>query len=224
MNFIILIATILTANFSFAGERAVIQQMKGKRAIVQFEKDIPFSVGQRVYLNSEDGSELGMRKELRNPLERKNSVSLETSFTSTDTATATTEYEIAARYGWNMGKYEFGPVFSYSFTKNVSEISNYKVGGFFDFNFISNNPGEDFIWGVYGEGKIGNSKVSTASTSFTAVTGGAFVKWFIFSPALALRANALYEYEMDEKSTTTNNAAQKNFTTTGLQIGLNHYF
>src|SRR5689334_3316193 len=123
MKFIILFFSLFASGLSFAAERGVIQQMKGKRAIVQFEKDIPFSVGQKVYLNSEDGTELGVNKELRNPLERKNSISLDTEIYSTEietkvsrvtSKTTITGYSLSGRYGWNQGQYEYGPFFSYA--------------------------------------------------------------------------------------------------------------
>lgn len=212
--FIFLFFAMLSA---FGAERAVVQQMKGKRAILQFEKDIPFSVGQRVYLNSEDGSEIGVRKELRNPLERKNSINFSAELSSTDTSpTATTTYAISARYGWNMSKYEYGPLGTFTYAKASSELSRYELGGFFDFNVIPNNPGEDFIWGGYGEGTIGNSKVANTNKSLTVFTGGAFAKWFIFSPMLAFRINAFFSNEKQANTDARN--------TTGFEFGLSHYF
>ena len=227
MKLTTLFLSLILAGHAYAGERAVVQQMKGRRAIIQFEKDIPFSVGQKVYLSSEDGTELGIRKELRNPLERKNLIGLTTAFEnqeyevksgSTKVKTTVTAYEVAARYGWNMEQYEFGPLatMSYSKQKGGSESSRYTIGGFFDFNLIPNKPGEDFIFGAYGEGSIGNTKAASVSRSLTNLTGGGFVKWFFLSPMLAFRANLYYSYEMQ-----SNDATQ---TSTGLGVGLSHYF
>lgn len=220
MKFGILIFSLIASGFSYAAETAVVQQMKGKRAIIQFEKDIPFSVGQKVFLNSEDGTELGVTKEMRNPLERKNSVSLAMEVASTDTNPATTSYSLSGRYGWNQQRYEFGPMGTLSYQKKgsvaSSEINRYSFGGFFDFNMIPNKPGEDFIWGAYGEAEIGNSKIATSSKSLTLLTGGAFVKWFIFSPMLAVRLNGFYSNEKQANTDATN--------TTGVQFAISHYF
>jgi hypothetical protein len=220
MNFSIILLSLLASSFALAGERAVIQQMKGKRAIVQFEKDIPFSVGQKVYLNSEDGSELGVRKELRNPLERKNLVSLSGEITNTDTSPATATYNLSARYGWNMERYEFGPLGILEFQKQGSisstERTRYEFGGFFDYNFVLNRPGEDLVWGVYGEASLGSAKANTTDKSLTVITGGGFVKWFFFSPMLAARANLFYSDEKQANSKASNTA--------GLQLGITDYF
>ncbi len=217
MKYVILILFYFSGSYSFAAERAVIQQMKGKRAIVHFEKDIPFSVGQKVYLNSENGTEIGVRKELRNPLERKNSVTLAGELSSTDTSPkATTTFAISGRYGFNEEQYEYGPIGVYAYSKATSEVSRYEFGGFFDYNLIPNKPGEDFIWGGYGEATLGNVKVANSSQSLTVFTGGAFAKWFIFSPMLAVRANGFYSNESQGSSTSSN--------TTGIELGISHYF
>lgn len=227
MKSAIIFFSLLASSFTLASERAVIQQMKGKRAIVQFEKDIPFSVGQKVYLTSEDGTELGVRKEERNPLERKNSISMavdvysmdvETKVSGTTTKTSTTAYSLTGRYGWNMAQYEFGPLGEYTFSKpkGGNESSRMAFGGFFDYNFIPNKPGEDFIFGAYGEASIGSSKISDSNKSITTATGGGFVKWFVLSPMLAVRANLYYSWEKQGDN------AQGY--TTGLQLALNHYF
>lgn len=227
MNFTILFVTLLATSFSLAAERGVIQQMKGKRAIVQFEKDIPFSVGQKVYMNSEDGTELGVRKEERNPLERKNSITMavdvysmdiETKVSGTTTKTSTTAYSLTGRYGWNMEQYEFGPLGEYTFSKpkGGNESSRMAFGGFFDYNLIPNKPGEDFIFGAYGEASIGSSKISNSNKSITTATGGGFAKWFFLSPMLAFRANLYYSWEKQGDNA-------QGFTT-GVQLALSHYF
>lgn len=227
MKFTLLLFPLLITSLSVAAERAVIQQMKGKRAIIQFEKDIPFSVGQKVSLSSEDGTELGVSKENRNFLERKNSIEMainiyssqmETKVNSTTSKATTTAYTMSGRYGWNRELYEFGPLaeFTYSKPENSDESSRYAIGGFFDYNFIPNKPGEDFIFGAYGEGIIGSSKISNSNKSITGFTGGGFAKWFFFSPMLAARANLYLAYEKQGDN------AQS--TTTGVQLGFTHYF
>lgn len=219
MKFAIVLFALVVTSISLASERAVIQQMKGRRAIVQFEKDIPFSVGQKIFLNSDDGAEYGIRKETRNFLERKNLISISSFITTIDTKPSTTAYGISGRYGWNQQQYEFGPMASISYYKvgsiSASETTKYLFGGFFDFNLIPNKPGEDFIFGGYAEGSVGSSKVGASNKSVTIMTGGGFVKWFIFSPMLAVRANVLYSNEKQD-------SASRN--TTGVEVGINHYF
>jgi hypothetical protein len=223
----IAILIMLISNFSHAVDRAVIQQMKGKRAILQFETDIPFSVGQKIYVNSDEGTEIGIRKEGRNPMQRKNSIDLISNFANvsveskvgtTKTTTTAGTNSLSGRYGWNMEQFEFGALGSYSYAKakNSSEVSSYQVGGFFDYNFIPNKPGEDFIWGAYGEGTVGNTKASSVSRGSVGFTAGGFVKWFILSPMLALRINAFYNYENQDQDYIN--------TTTGMGFGLSHYF
>jgi hypothetical protein len=227
MKFALLIISLLASSLALAAERAVIQQMKGKRAILQFEKDIPFSVGQKVYLNSEDGTELGVSKEGRNFLERKNSIEMavdiystdiETKVSSVTSKTSLSGYTMTGRYGWNRENFEFGPLAELTYVKPKSsdESSRYAIGGFFDYNFVPNKPGEDFIWGAFGEGIIGSSKVGTSNKSITGLNGGGFIKWFFLSPMLALRTNLYISYEKQGDN------AQS--TTTGVQLGFSHYF
>lgn len=217
MRLILLIASIFVAITSFAGERAVIQQMKGRRAILQFEKDIPFSVGQPVNINSDSGVELGIRGDSRNFLQRKNVVDLSGGFSTTDTNPETTSMTIAGRYGFNYGNYEFGGRGGYTNLKQSSfERTQYSIGGFFDLNLVPNKPGEEFIYGAYGELGIGNLKTGGQSSSLTELTGGGFLKWFVFSPVLALRLNVYYTHTKPDRGNASN--------TMGLSWGLAHYF
>ena len=217
---LILTMTFIFTSFGWAGEKAIIQQMKGRRAVILFEKDIPFSVGQKVFLVSEDGSELGINKANRNPLERKNSIGLSASLGTINTTPSTTYLSLSTRYGWNKQQYEVGPKISISYSKQGSngstEASQSLFGGFFDYNMIPNVPGEDYIWGVFAEASIGNFKSGTASYKFLSdFSGGVFATVFAFSPMLALRTNFFLENTRADKKTTT---------TTGFSFGLSHYF
>jgi hypothetical protein len=217
MRFSLLIASFFVAVTSFAGERAVVQQMKGRRAIIQFEKDIPFSVGQAVYINSETGVELGVRNDARNFLQRQNVVELSGGFSTTDTDPETTIFTVSGRYGFNYGNYEFGGRASFKSTEaGSSERSEYTLGGFFDYNLVPNKPGEDFVYGAYAELGIGNQKVGSQNFSYTEIIGGGFLKWFVFSPVLAVRLNLFYQHAKPENGDASN--------TTGISWGLAHYF
>ncbi len=224
MKFAFVFITLITSSFSLAAEKAVIQQMKGRRAIVQFEKDIPFSVGQKIYLNSDDGSEYGVSTVGRNPMVRKNSVSLAATFRTTETKpNPTNYYSISGRYGWNLERYELGPMGTYTLNKvGSSESTSMLFGGFFDFNMIPNKPGEDIIWGAYGEANFGTAKTGNVSSNLTTATGGGFVKWFVFSPMLAARVNIFYSYNILDRASST--STTKNYSASGLEIGLTNYF
>jgi hypothetical protein len=224
MKYASLIFSLILASFSQAADKAVVQQMKGRRAILQFEKDIPFSVGQKVYITSEDGTELGIVKELRNPLERKNSISLAATMGSVSTKPKPTSiFSLQGRYGWNMERFELGPLVNLTYNKTGSaEVSTYEFGGFFDFNMIPNRAGEDIVWGPYGEVSAGTMKYGTASGSLTSFTGGAFVKLFLLSPDLAVRLNGYYRYELDTQ--TTSISTEKDVSTIAVAIALMHYF
>ncbi len=235
MSYAFLIFFLLTTSVSFAAEKAIIQQMKGRRAIIHFEKDIPFSVGQKIYLNSEDGVELGVQRNMRNPLERKNSVSLAAGLSSTETTTkavgttklSTSSYVISGRYGWNKEDYEYGPLGSFIFSKtsgsgSSSETNTYQLGGFFDYNLIPNKPGEDMVWGFFGEGALGNSKSNGVGATIITATGGGFIKWFVFSPMLAIRSNLSYSLEVTDFASSTTKSI--NGGTLGASFALSHYF
>jgi len=213
---------ILISPFSLSAEKGTITQMKGRKAIVVFDSDIPFRLGQSVFLTSPDGIELGLKTETRNLLERKNSVNLLGSYSSIKpkTGDTTTTFSLSGSYSWNWSKYEFGPIvaFSSTDTDGQGESSN-SLGGYFDYNIIQNVPGQEMIWGGVARLLLGsetttrtNSKQTDSSTTFEA---GVQAKFFQLSQVLALRTELVFQNKKVEDDSTNGFV---------LNLGLQHYY
>ncbi|MFN8845860.1 MAG: hypothetical protein ACK5W9_03340 [Bdellovibrionales bacterium] len=214
VNFQQLLCVALLLLFSyqnlFAGETATIQQMKGKKAILQFTNDIPFSVGQEVYINSAEGAEIGLSKESRNLLERRNSISLTGEFSNlSQDGEKQTELSLSLLYAWNWSQFEFGPQFSLSNT-DISDTtrSTTGVGAYVDYNFDENVPGQDRVWGLVGRVVAANSSTkasgSTTKSNATILDAGLQAKFFQLSQVLAIRTELVYQIQKvkDQKDTT----------------------
>lgn len=205
-----------------AKEKASIQQMKGRKAIVLFDEDIPFSVGQKIFIASAEGAELGLSRESRNLLERQNSISLSGSFSSIkpktgDTATA---FGVTGTYSWNWAEYEFGPTLTFSSSDNgTTETTNTSFGGYADYNIDQNVASQEMVWGLVGRVLVGSgtSKTSSGTTnsSTTTIDGGLQAKFFMLSQVLAMRTELVYEF------TKTKTSDSSGFV---LNLGLQHYF
>ncbi len=215
----------LLGSLAIAQESGVIEQMKGKKAIIRFENDIPYRVGQPVFIESTEGNEYGIVKGGRNLLERKNSVSLSSGYSDLTAKTTgsgkakSKTTSISGKYGWNLKQFEVGPVVEISLYDSGIEQTTLMFGGFAEFNILPNIPGHDFIFGVQGQALMGTSERKIGDTTTDAnpmvLRGGGFIKWFVFSPVLALRVDGNYYYEKADKTTVSG---------TEFSVGLNHYF
>ena len=205
-----------------ASEKATIQQMKGKKAILLFKNDIPFSVGQVVFITSAEGEELGLSKENRNLLQRKNSISLTGKFSNlSQDGEKSTELSLSLRYSWNWSNFEFGPDITISNTDaNDVTTATTGFGGYVDYNLSENVPGQDFVWGLTARALMGNvtekSDLGTNRSNSTILDAGVQAKFFKLSQVLALRTELVYEVQKVKD--------QKDTTGFIFNIGLQNYF
>lgn len=214
---------LLSSTLAWSGERASVQQVKGKKAIVRFENEIPFGVGQNVLISSSDGGEIGVLSGSRNLMERRNSIAFGATISSLKAKSDGSESvnvkatSINLRYGWNKNKYEYGLIGGVEVAElGSSKTNSVEAGGYFEYNLVLNNPGEDLIYGPYGEVTMGSEKdASDEKYSPLEITVGGFAKWFFLSPVLAFRGDVSYQYEKANKRT------MQGFV---LSAGLNHYF
>lgn len=206
----------------WAEEKATVQQMKGKKAILLFENDIPFSVGQKVYLGSAEGEEIGLSKTSRNLLERKNSISLSGAFASLkQEGESVSMFSLTAQYSWNWSQYEFGPLVSFSTADAGStETSGTDIGFYADYNIDQNVPGQSPTWGLVGRFSLEQSKItiggSSTSSNSTKMDFGLQAKSFFFSQVLALRTELVYQLEKPKDGS--------DITGFVVNLGLQHYF
>lgn len=222
MKITLCLLAIFTAIGSFAGNTATIEQMKNKKAIIRFDDDIPFRLGQKVIVTSNEDSDYTFGKASRNLLEKKNSITFSSGITNLTTKTdsggtvRTSSFDISVRYGINKVDYEYGPIFNFENNKLSSgTTTSYNIGGFYEHNFVPNNAQEDKIHGLFGDITIGSMKTSSDTVSPLTFNIGAFYKWFALSPVLAFRFDAAYRYSKYD-DTTINGFV--------LSGGINHYF
>lgn len=212
----------LVSSVSFSAEKGTISQMKGKKAIVVFDSDIPFSLGQKVFLSSADGTELGLRSETRNLLERKNSVNLLGSYSSIKpkTGDSTTTFAVSGSYGWNWNEYEFGPIVAFASedTGGTGTSSN-TFGGYFDYNLNQNVPGQEMVWGGVARLLLGSETNKTSNSkqteSLTTIEAGVQAKFFQFSQVLAIRTELVFQSKKVEDDDSSGFV---------LNLGLQHYY
>ncbi|MFN8789881.1 MAG: hypothetical protein ACK5Y2_00315 [Bdellovibrionales bacterium] len=192
----------------WAAERATIQQIKDKRAIIRFDDSVPFSVGQEIFVHSQEGYELGILPEQRNFLERRNSIALSGNISKTtvdvedSSDTEFTSYQVSATYGWNFKNFELGPsVLLNIYEQEGNRIDVVGLGGFFEYNLVPNVIGEDLIYGLRAD-YLYTSRAQSGdfsdNSSSSRLSAGGFAKWFIFSPVLAIKSTAGYFVTEDD--------------------------
>ena len=219
---ICLFLVLMISPFTYSAEKGTISQMKGRKAIIVFDSEIPFSLGQRVFLSSADGTELGLGKESRNLLERKNSVNLLGSYSSIKpkSGDAKTNFSISGSYGWNWNEYEFGPIVAFSSNDTgIQEITSNSLGGYFDYNLDHNVAGQEMVWGGVARAQLGSETRKTGSNkttkSSTTIEAGVQAKFFQFSQVLAIRTELVFQ------SNKVEDIESSGFV---LNLGLQHYY
>lgn len=106
------------------------------------------------------------------------------------------DFSFDGLYGFNKRKYEFGPIFSYSSSKEMGITASFlQVGGFYDHNLVPHTNARDWIYGLSARAVIGNYKYATLSGNAFGVLVGGAVKYYPFHPAnFAVRIDAGYNY------------------------------
>ncbi len=210
-----------TGSLSHAQQARVIK-VKGQQAIVQFPQGTAPIVGETMNVgggSAPDGSVIPRGT-------RDHTLGLSTAlgvFTISDGGGSKTQFDFTGRYGWNMQIFEFGPIATISYLSGSGSTTRGISGGaFFDFNFVPNVMGQQFIYGVGAEGTLGQSTTTQASvdttTSLTNFLIAGYAKWFGLSDHFALRGDA----GLNIQRTSASVAA----VTTGLLVrgGINVYF
>lgn len=181
-----------TSSLGFA-QKIKVTKVKGNQAVVEFSGS-RLQAGQTYDLNS------SLLPDVISSL-RKNVISVSASLLNVkaDTALAETQTNISlsGKYGWNMGSFEFGPVGSFESNGSQSTTqSSFKMGGFGDYNMISNTPGEVFIYGLGGYAELGQYTASSgAKSDLMEFFAGPFVKWFINGGPFGFRVDGGYLYQ-----------------------------
>ncbi|MCB0350686.1 MAG: hypothetical protein KDD38_05845 [Bdellovibrionales bacterium] len=191
MNKLIMLTLVFGLHSAHAASLKVLK-IKGQKAIVQVPASMDVQVGDTLSVSEDGGGEstFGRVEGRGSRVDGAFTYASQTIDSKTagfSTSTDKTLMTITAEYGWNTGTFEFGPLVTYG-SQSVSGVdtSTWSLGGFFEYNFIENKPGELYVpyAGVsvgYGSSDLGGG--ITYSGLDYGVYGG--VKWFPLNDTLA---------------------------------------
>ncbi|MGZ3744977.1 MAG: hypothetical protein ACXWRE_07700 [Pseudobdellovibrionaceae bacterium] len=175
------------------------EKIKGNRAVVEFSGNL--APGKSYSISDNNPGQAG-----ESPTGiRQYSIGTTFGFISTsysvpslNTSLKNSDMSFSARFGWNRGSFELGPILGY---KNIDSdyadqhYSSFTGGIFVDSNFTANLPGEKKIYGLTGEAIAGSLTPKTGDGGSTMeFFAGVFIKWFGITDCTALRADLGYDY------------------------------
>ncbi|AZZ36496.1 hypothetical protein CIK05_06730 [Bdellovibrio sp. qaytius] len=184
-----------------------VKKTKGNNSVI--ESSVPLVPGETYTIQSSKQSAVSEDVSYtRSNRSRQNSFSggIDTSFFKSDTLQEH-EIDIEARYGWNFADYEVGPLMHINLIdRGAGFNTDYSVGGYFDYNFISNVASEDQIFGLTAQGYAGNREFTSGSSSqISALGGGGFYTWFLMRSTTSLRFEGLVERKTIATSVASSN-------------------
>jgi len=132
----------------------------------------------------------------------------------------TSTFSAVGSYGWNLGHFEYGPVFGLgSVDAGNGGTTTFTLGGIFDYNFQANNSENRSVWGLGTE--VLYTKASNPSASDSPATTSLFLsgvwKWF-FINSVCIRIDGGYKYS---KTSSTTESTQSGII---IQGGFSVYF
>lgn len=202
MKMPLFLASLLISSLSFA-QQIHVQKVKGNKAIVEVTGG-NLAPGRTYNLGggSAGGSGGGSRQYVVSGSFTFRSGTDTTSVTVNSVTSTTTgsgnDMNLLARFGWNNGDTEYGPIVSYRNADSDFQGLHYSsigAGGFFDYNFTPNRLNETTVFAVTGEGTYGTYSPKTGSGGNTMnFFAGGSVKWFGITSSTAVRADLGYDY------------------------------
>jgi hypothetical protein len=193
---VITLLVFFTFSSSAFAQKVKVRRVKGNQAVVDFS-GTPLQVGQVYELMAQD--DFGDSASGSHGRDYVLGLNFSFSSTKSDAAGAqnVTDISLTTRFGWNLGTYELGPVFTYRANDESSlNATSIKAGIFGDFNIIPNIPGEIFIYGVGGYFVLGQRDNGAGTKgSITEVFAGPFVKWFFGGSTYAIRFDGGYQMQ-----------------------------
>ena len=209
MRFCLMALMISFAGTAFAQD-LVVTKVKGNTALVKFS-GAPLTVGQRISASGNDGVSSGSGS---GDSSRKTIIGVSGEFYSEKTSVSASGVSatntsnlltLTGRYGWNAETMEYGFIGELNNSDNGSGSTlTYGGGGFFDYNFQPNRPGQQMIWGVGGsaEYKLASPpNGATGSSTIKLFPSGVF-KWFPLGTSTGIRLDFGYEYDQSTQGQT----------------------
>ncbi|MCB0364977.1 MAG: hypothetical protein H6624_12095 [Bdellovibrionaceae bacterium] len=156
------VLSLLCLSFLFVwpalAQEVKVLKVKGNKAVIKIPKDMEISKGQTLMIGGGDeGDEEGGGSTMaKGSGSRNTALAMSFSMTSLSFERTTSAggkstgdsntISLAVSYGWNKGWAEYGPVFIYQSSDNGSSKSTeFDLGGYFEYNFKTNKPGEWMI-------------------------------------------------------------------------------
>ncbi|MCC7403651.1 MAG: hypothetical protein IT288_04555 [Bdellovibrionales bacterium] len=168
------------------GQQVKVLKVKGDKAVIKIPKDMDISKGQTLTIGGDgeegDGEGGGAAKGSgsRNTALalgfEMTSMSSETELASgAKTSGDSNEIALDVTYGWNKGWAEYGPVFGYESSDNgTTKRTGFSLGGYFEYNFKTNKPGE---WMIPAAGaQLAWSQLSSETNSASADGNGPMIQ------------------------------------------------
>ncbi len=226
-----LLASLLMSSTAL-GQQITVQKIKGNKAIVEFSGGIlsqgrTYNIDGGSSRSSGGGGASGTRDHIIGGSfgfrSGTDTTSINTGTTSASISSGSSDMNLLARFGWNLGHYEAGPLLIYRSVDSDYQALHYSsvgVGGFFDYNFGPNRSGESTIYAATVEGSYGTySPKSGTGGNVIGLFAGLSAKWFGLSNTMALRGDLGYDYDKITISSSS-------ITSTGLalRVGLSNYF
>lgn len=191
----LLVFSILAFSSASFAQKIKVRRVKGNQAVIEFAGG-NLQAGQVYELAPDEFSESTVTSS-----SRKYVTALSLSFMNTKSdapgASNDTTITLNGKFGWNFGNYELGPLLTYASNQvGSTTISTYKVGGFADYNMISNTPGEAFVYGLGGTASMGQLDGGSGNKrDLMDFFVGPFVKWFPTGSSVGFRIDVGYIYQ-----------------------------
>ncbi|MES2803397.1 MAG: hypothetical protein V4654_12960 [Bdellovibrionota bacterium] len=197
-----LVLTIIAFTFSSLSAQAAtftVKKTKGRSAVI--ESSAPLVEGE-TYALSEDVSHSRSNRSRANSF----SAGIDSSFFKSDNLQEH-QIDVEARYGWNYGDYEVGPLIHINLLDEGAGFNtDFYVGGYFDYNLSANVVGADAVYGLTAQGFGGNREFTSGSSSqIFAFGGGGFLSWYLMNSSTALRFEGLIMQKKIATSSTSSN-------------------
>ena len=216
----IFLATMATASFAFA-QTGTVRKVKGKSAIIKFDKTPDFGKGDRISIGGDSSSSMSRGKASRNySLSLSAGIESETE-TVNSVDTDTDSMSIATVFMFNKGIFEYGGGFTYLTADNgTSDTTEYSMVGVGEYNFVENKPGTMFVPSVQGMFGIANYESGSASGNGLSYGLGGRLKMFPWNDSFAIVAAA----GLTSSTIDVGNGIEIERTSTEISAGIQGYF
>ena len=178
---------------SFTGnaETVKVLKVKGRKVIIKVPRGMELSKGDKMTLSS--GEDSGGGGAMAGAMGRNNYLAAYFQYANLTPEGATesaSAMQLQAEYGWNKGTMEYGPTLFYqSATAGSVTSSSTSFGGFFDWNFTPNVPGQS---GIISAGATVSMDSTSAGASSTTIDIIGKYKMFPWNDSLGLIPSAAY--------------------------------